>query len=97
MASNVHIRPFRADDLDALAQVCLSIESIRAPDAHPLLPALMVAKNAVPWAKLNAKTTWVLVDDERVVGYCIACPDILDYVERYTVEYAPLLNENCRC
>jgi GNAT superfamily N-acetyltransferase len=89
-ASGLTIRPARADDLDAVFDVCLKTADAgcdgSALYSEPRLPGYLWA---APYCVLEPDFAFVLADSERAIGYVIAAPDSAEFDRRLEAEWWP--------
>lgn len=88
----VDIRPYRADDLDKLYDICLRTGDSGA-DATALYrdPKLVGHVYAAPYGVLSPETAFVIEDDEGVGGYILGVADTYTFEKRCEAEWWPAL------
>lgn len=89
------IRPCRAEDLDALYDICLRTGAA-GEDASGLVddPHLFGHLFAAPYAVLEPEHAFVLDDGSgRVVGYVLGARDVVAFERRAEAEWWPALRE----
>jgi GNAT superfamily N-acetyltransferase len=86
------IRAYRADDLDALYQICLATGDSGA-DASGLYqdPKLVGHVHAAPYGVLSPECALVLQDEEGVGGYIVGVPDTRAFEALLEAEWWPNL------
>jgi ribosomal protein S18 acetylase RimI-like enzyme len=86
------IRPYQADDHDAVYEVCVRTGDGGA-DARGLYPNddLLPDIYAGPYLYLEPDLAFVLDDGGRAVGYVIGTADTVPFVARYRQEWLPLV------
>jgi ribosomal protein S18 acetylase RimI-like enzyme len=86
----IGIRPFRADDLDALYRIALATGDGGA-DAGGLYhdPKLLGHIYAAPYAMLCPETVFVAEDDDRVAGYIAGAADTRTFEARTEAAWWP--------
>jgi ribosomal protein S18 acetylase RimI-like enzyme len=86
------IRPYRADDLDALYRICLATGDAGA-DAATLYrdPRLVGHVYAAPHGVLSPDTAFVVEDDDGVGGYIVGPADTHAFEQRLEREWWPRL------
>ena len=86
------IRPFRADDLDALYDICLATGDHGADaTAHYADPRIIGEIYAAPYARFEPGLAFVTEDDEGVGGYIIGTADTRAFEARCEAEWWPKL------
>ena len=89
-APGLAIRPARADDIDAVFDICLKTADAgrdgSALYSEPRLPGYLWA---APYCVLEPDFAFVLADDERAVGYVIAAPDSAAFDRRLDADWLP--------
>ncbi len=86
------IRPYRADDLDALYHICLAT-GLSGKDATHLYqdPRLIGHIYAGPYGVLEPESAFVLEDEQGVGGYIIGAFDTHAFEKRLDTEWWPAL------
>jgi ribosomal protein S18 acetylase RimI-like enzyme len=86
------IRPYRADDLDALYRICLATGDA-GEDGAALYrdPKIVGHVYAAPHAVVSPETAFVVEDGEGVGGYIVGPADTLAFEERLETEWWPRL------
>ena len=84
------IRPYRASDRDAVADICVRTAD-NGGDSRSLYPdlALMPSIFALPYVELEPELAFVLDDGGRAVGYVLGSADTPLFVKRYRSEWLP--------
>lgn len=92
MAAEPHIRSYRADDLDALYDICLRTAA-SGEDATHLVedPRLFGDLYAAPYAVLEPEHAFVLDDGSAAVGYVLGAVDTVAFEARCATEWWPAL------
>ncbi|MHC2999598.1 GNAT family N-acetyltransferase [Microbacterium sp. HJ5] len=89
------IRPFRAGDEPALAEICLRTADAGA-DATGVLDDddLWAEIFVLPYVARHPELAFVVeADDGRVVGYIVSAPDTRDFEEWFRAEWWPAFGE----
>ena len=88
----VHIRPYRAEDLSALYEICLKTGA-SGQDATQLYrdPKIIGHIYAGPYGVLEPESAFVLEDDQGVGGYVIGTRDTFAFEKRLEAEWWPAL------
>jgi len=92
------IRPFRSEDVDALADVCVKTADV-GKDATGMLEddALWGDLFAVPYALRDPGLCWVVeADDARVIGYIVATDDTNAFATWFRDEWWPSRRDRYR-
>jgi ribosomal protein S18 acetylase RimI-like enzyme len=93
-ASGLAIRSAKAEDIDAVFDVCLKTADAgrdgSALYSNPLLPGYLWA---VPYCVLEPDFAFVLADEKRAVGYVIAAPDSAAFDRRLEAEWWPHIRQ----
>jgi ribosomal protein S18 acetylase RimI-like enzyme len=90
----VDIRPYRADDLDKLYDICLRTGDSGADGTHLYRdPKLVGHVYAGAYGVLSPETAFVVEDDEGVGGYIIGPADTSAFEKRCEAEWWPPLRE----
>jgi ribosomal protein S18 acetylase RimI-like enzyme len=86
------IRPYRADDLDALYEVCL-LTGDAGKDGSALYcdPHILGSVFAAPYGVLEPESCYVVEDDAGVGGYIIGTRDTHAFEQRLEAEWWPEL------
>jgi GNAT superfamily N-acetyltransferase len=86
------VRPYRADDLDALYRICLATGDAGA-DAATLYrdPKIIGEVYAAPYGVLAPQTAFVVEDEEGVGGYMLGVTDTYAFEKRCEAEWWPHL------
>ncbi|WP_353828658.1 GNAT family N-acetyltransferase [Agromyces sp. SYSU T0242] len=84
------IRPYRASDRDAVAEVCLRTAAAGG-DASGVYrdDTLMPEVYALPYVDYAPDLAFVVELDGRVAGYVLGVADTADFMEWYAREWAP--------
>ncbi|MET3925885.1 GNAT family N-acetyltransferase [Devosia sp. 2618] len=90
----VEIRPYRADDLDALYQICL-LSGDAGRDATPLYndPNLLGAIYSAPYGVLEPQQVFVADDELGVAGYIVGTFDSDAFSTKLERDWWPHLRE----
>ena len=88
----VELRPYRADDLEALYEICL-LTGDAGQDASPLHNDRKAVGHiyAAPYGVLEPTNVFVAEDDEGVAGYVVGTYDTRAFNERLESEWWPAL------
>lgn len=88
----VELRPYRADDLEALYEICL-LTGDAGQDASPLHNDRKVVGHiyAAPYGVLEPANVFVAEDDAGVAGYVVGTYDTRAFNERLEREWWPAL------
>jgi GNAT superfamily N-acetyltransferase len=88
----VELRPYRADDLEALYEICLRTGDA-GQDASPLHNDRKAVGHiyAAPYGVLEPGNVFVAEDDEGVAGYVVGTYDTRAFNERLEREWWPAL------
>ena len=88
----VELRPYRADDLEALYEICLATGDA-GQDASPLHNDRKAVGHiyAAPYGVLEPGNVFVAEDDEGVAGYVVGTYDTRAFNERLEREWWPAL------
>lgn len=88
------IRPFRAEDLDALHAICLQTgDHGQDATAHYADPRIIGEIYAAPYAVLEPGLAFVAEDAEGVAGYIVGTKDTRAFEARCEAEWWPKLRE----
>jgi GNAT superfamily N-acetyltransferase len=86
------IRPYRADDLDALYHICLATGQSGKDATHLYRdPKIIGHIYAAPYGVLEPESAFVLEDEEGVGGYIIGAFDTHPFEKRLEAEWWPPL------
>jgi ribosomal protein S18 acetylase RimI-like enzyme len=86
------IRPYRADDLNALYSICLATSDAGADGSRLYRdPNLVGHVYAAPYAVLAPEAAFVLEDDQGIGGYIVGTPDTHAFEARAEDEWWPRL------
>ena len=90
MSSTAEVRPFRPDDADAVADICVRTGH-EGGDARAIYPdqALLPTIFAHPYAFLEPELAFVVDSGERAVGYIVGTADTPTFVRRFRKEWLP--------
>ncbi|AEN08295.1 MULTISPECIES: GNAT family N-acetyltransferase [unclassified Streptomyces] len=85
MNQTAHVRPYRPDDREALAGICVRTADNGGDSSHLYPdPGLMPALFAAPYAHLEPELTFVLDDGTgRAVGYVLGTADTRRFVDAF--------------
>ena len=88
----VDIRPYRADDLDKLYDICLKTGDAGGDATHLYRdPKLIGHVYAGPYGVLSPQTAFVVEDSQGVCGYIVGPADTHAFEERCETEWWPSL------
>jgi ribosomal protein S18 acetylase RimI-like enzyme len=88
--SPAEIRPYRAQDLDALYAACLKTGEAGADATHLYRdPKLVGHIYAGPYGVLSPQTAFVVEDDQGVGGYIVGVADTRAFEEQLEAEWWP--------
>lgn len=92
--SRAFVRPYRAQDRDALYDICVRTAD-DGGDSRAKIPDLELAPSvfAAPYAVLEPELAFVLDDGRRAVGYVLGTADTPTFVRRFREEWLPSLIE----
>ncbi|GAA1856398.1 GNAT family N-acetyltransferase [Myceligenerans crystallogenes] len=84
------IRPYRAEDRDAVAEICVRTAA-GGGDARGIYSddLLMPDVYCLPYVTYAPDLAWVVDDDDTVIGYVVAVADTRAFVEWYARDWAP--------
>ena len=84
------IRPYRADDREAVARICL-LTAAGGGDATGVYSddALMPEVFALPYVEYAPELAFVVADGDRVLGYALAVADTAAFIEWWKREWTP--------
>jgi GNAT superfamily N-acetyltransferase len=91
----VELRPYRADDLEALYEICL-LTGDAGQDASPLHNDRKAVGHiyAAPYGVLEPGNVFVAQDDEGVAGYVVGTHDTSAFNARLEREWWPALRQH---
>jgi ribosomal protein S18 acetylase RimI-like enzyme len=88
----MRVRPYRASDRDAVADICVRTADAGGDSRH-LYPdlELMPSIFALPYVELEPALAFVADDGERAVGYVVGTADTRAFVANYRRYWLPTL------
>ncbi|MFO6425001.1 N-acetyltransferase family protein [Motilimonas sp. KMU-193] len=98
-----HVRPYQADDLAALYEICL-LTADGGKDASALFqdPQLVGHFYSAPYGVLEPQTCFVVTENDKVCGYVVGTQDSSNFAKRCEDEWFgqwrqqyPLPNTDC--
>ncbi|GHB21763.1 MULTISPECIES: GNAT family N-acetyltransferase [Streptomyces] len=95
MTQAAHVRSYRPDDREALADICVRTADNGGDSRHLYAdPGLMPALFAEPYAHLEPELTLVLDDGAgQAVGYVLGTADTRHFVDMFRKAWLPLVTE----
>ncbi|MDT0429369.1 GNAT family N-acetyltransferase [Streptomyces salyersiae] len=89
MTQTAHVRSYRPDDREALADICVRTADNGGDSSHLYPdPGLMPALFAAPYAHLEPELTFVLDDGTgRAVGYVLGTADTRRFVDAFRADW----------
>ena len=86
------VRPFQADDLDALYDISLATGAAGGEASHIYAdPKLMGHIYSAPYAKLEPQLALLVEDEHGVAGFAVGTTDTTAWEERLEREWWPSL------
>ena len=84
------IRPYRADDREAVARICL-LTAAGGGDATGVYSddTLMPEVFALPYVEYAPELAFVVADDDRVLGYVLGVADTAAFIDWWKREWTP--------
>ncbi|WP_394550887.1 GNAT family N-acetyltransferase [Agromyces sp. MMS24-JH15] len=94
LTGNPTIRPFRPEDRDRLAEICL-LTAAGGGDATGVYSddALMPEVWCLPYLAYAPDLAFVVADGHDVLGYVLGVADTADFIDWYAREWAPGFRE----